>query len=152
MNDGNEECAIGNDSLFSWGIKIRTSDGHSVVDLDSGMAINMPKNVKIGDRVWVSEDVSFLKGAEIPSDCVVGSRAVVTKAFNQSHCVIAGFPAKIVKENIKWDRRMPTEFNDIRHSAALLGINFLIDASHTINDNTVPLLYIEDYLLFTTYC
>ena len=28
------------------------------------------------------------------------------------------------------------------HSAAFLGINFLIDAAHAINDNTVPLLYI----------
>ena len=32
----------------------------------------------------------------------------------------------------------------IRHSAALLGINFLIDAAHAINYNTVPLLHIED--------
>ncbi len=32
----------------------------------------------------------------------------------------------------------------IRHSAALLGINLLVDAAHAINDNTVPLLYIED--------
>ena len=32
----------------------------------------------------------------------------------------------------------------IRHSAALLGINFLIDAAHAINYNAVPLLHIED--------
>ncbi len=31
-----------------------------------------------------------------------------------------------------------------RHSAALLGINFLIDAAHTINNSTVSLFYIED--------
>ena len=30
----------------------------------------------------------------------------------------------------------------IRHSAAFLGINFLIDTTHTVNNNTVPLLYI----------
>jgi acetyltransferase-like isoleucine patch superfamily enzyme len=112
MNDGNEKCTIGADGLFSWGIKIRTSDGHSVVDLASNKAINLPKDVHIADRVWVGEDVSFLKGAEISSDSVVGSRAVVTKRFNQSNCVIAGFPAVVVKENIKWDRRKPSEYND----------------------------------------
>jgi acetyltransferase-like isoleucine patch superfamily enzyme len=112
MNDGDEICTIGDGGLFSWGIKIRTSDGHSVVDMATNKAINLPKNVHIGDRVWVSEDVSFLKGAQISADCVVGSRAVVTKAFSQSNCVIAGFPAKVVKENIRWDRRMPTEFNN----------------------------------------
>jgi acetyltransferase-like isoleucine patch superfamily enzyme len=112
MNDGDEKFTIGDGGLFSWGIKVRTSDGHSVVDMTTNKAINLPKDVHIGDRVWVSEDVSFLKGAQIPADCVVGSRAVVTKAFSQSNCVIAGFPAKVVKENIRWDRRMPTEFNN----------------------------------------
>jgi len=29
-----------------------------------------------------------------------------------------------------------------RHSAAILGINFLIDAAHTINNNTVPFFHI----------
>ncbi|MFT5760534.1 MAG: acetyltransferase-like isoleucine patch superfamily enzyme, partial [Alteromonadaceae bacterium] len=80
-------------------------------DMATNKAINLPKNVHIGDRVWVSEDVSFLKGAQIASDCVVGSRAVVTKAFSQPNCVIAGFPAKVVKKNIRWDRRMPYEYN-----------------------------------------
>ncbi|CAE6905407.1 hypothetical protein [Vibrio sp. B1FLJ16] len=112
MNDGNESCTIGNSCLFSWGIKIRTSDGHSIVDLSSGLAINFPKNVNIADRVWVGEDVTFLKGAMIEKDCVVGSRSVVTKKHDKSNCIIAGFPAKVVKENIKWDNRMPYDYNN----------------------------------------
>jgi acetyltransferase-like isoleucine patch superfamily enzyme len=79
MNDGNETFMIGDNCLFAWNIKIRTSDGHSVVDLDTEMTINLPKDVHIADSVWVGEDVSFLKGARISSDSVVGSRAVVTK-------------------------------------------------------------------------
>ncbi|WP_153914056.1 acyltransferase [Shewanella sp. TC10] len=113
MNDGDETFTIGDGGLFSWGIKVRTSDGHSVVDMATNRAINLPKDVHIGDRVWIGEDVRFLKGAEIPSDCVIGSGAVVTKAFTQSNCVIAGFPAKVVKNDILWDRRMPREFNKI---------------------------------------
>lgn len=111
MNDGDEKCTIGDNGLFSWGIKIRTSDGHSVVDLATDKAINLPQDVIIGDRVWIGEDVSFLKGSKISPDSVVGSHAIVTKKFEQSNCVIAGFPAKVVKENIKWDRKMPTEYN-----------------------------------------
>lgn len=111
MNDGDEVCSIGDNGLFSWGIKIRTSDGHSVVDMVTNEAINLPKNVYIGDKVWVGEDVSFLKGAIIPEDCVVGSRSVVTKPFVDPNCVIAGFPAKVVKENIRWDRRKPSDYN-----------------------------------------
>lgn len=111
MNDGDETCIIGDNALFSWGIKIRTSDGHSVIDLDTNKAINLPRDVIIGNKVWVGEDVSFLKGAKILNDCVVGSRSVVTKAFNETNCVIAGFPANIVKKNIKWDREKPSEYN-----------------------------------------
>jgi len=69
-------------------------------------------DVIIDDRVWNGEHVSFLKGSKISADSVVGSHAVVTKKFEQPNCVIAGFPAKIAKENIKWDRRIPTEYNE----------------------------------------
>lgn len=111
MNDGNENCSIGNNCLLSWGIKIRTSDGHSVVDLETNKAINLPQDVNIGDRVWIGESVSFLKGSQVSEDSVVGSHAIVTKKFISSNCIVAGFPAKIVKKNIKWDRRMPTDYN-----------------------------------------
>jgi signal transduction histidine kinase len=33
-------------------------------------------------------------------------------------------------------------FKYTRHSAVFLGINFLIDTTHAINDNTVPLFHI----------
>jgi len=111
MNDGDESLSIGNDCLFSWGIKIRTSDGHSVVDLETGKAINIPQDVNIGNHVWVGEDVKFLKGSSIPNNCVVGSYAIVTKKFTDQHTVIAGFPAKVVKIGVDWNRKMPYDFN-----------------------------------------
>ncbi|PPC74642.1 hypothetical protein C4K68_25350 [Pokkaliibacter plantistimulans] len=113
MNDGNENLSIGDNCLFSWGIKIRTSDGHSVVDLATDRAINLPKDVVIKDRVWISEDVRILKGVLVPEDCVIASAAVVTKTFSDDdkNTVIGGFPAKVLKRNIKWDRRMPSEYN-----------------------------------------
>lgn len=113
MNDGDEVVNIGDDCLFSWGIKVRTSDGHSVVDLDTNQAVNLPKDVTISEKVWVGEDVKFLKGAVIPKNVVVGAGAIVTKAFSDQECntVIGGFPAKVLKRNIKWDRRKPSEFN-----------------------------------------
>lgn len=111
MNDGDESCCIGEQALFSWGIKIRTSDGHSVVDIKTNRATNLPQDVEIGSRVWVGEDVAFLKGTKIVDDCIVASMSVVTKKFNKSNCVIAGHPACVVKEGVRWDRRMPYEYN-----------------------------------------
>jgi acetyltransferase-like isoleucine patch superfamily enzyme len=114
MNDGNERCFIGDDCLFSWDIKIRTSDGHSIVDLDTNKAVNLPEDVLIGDRVWCCEEVSFLKGSRIANDCVIGTRALITKAFTNSNVVIAGSPAKIVKHHIGWHRDMPYLYNEKR--------------------------------------
>ena len=111
MNDGSESISIGGDCLFSWGIKMRTSDGHSVIDLKSGMAVNLPRDIHIGNHVWVGEDAKFLKGAVVPSNSVIGSFSVVTKSFTEENCVIAGFPAKVIKKNITWDRRMPYQVN-----------------------------------------
>lgn len=109
MNDGDEEIMIGNDCLLSWGIKMRTSDGHSIIDLNTGKAINLPSNIKISDRVWISEDVKILKGVNIPSDVVIASGSIVTKSYMpyESNTIIAGIPAKTVKKEIKWDRSMP---------------------------------------------
>lgn len=109
MNDGDEKITIGNDCLLSWGIKMRTSDGHSIIDLNTGEAINLPSNIKISDRVWINEDVKILKGVNIPSDVVVASGSIVTKSYMpyESNTIIAGIPAKTVKKEIKWDRAMP---------------------------------------------
>lgn len=109
MNDGVESCAIGDGCLFSWGIKMRTSDGHSIIDLDTGRPVNYPKDIVIGNHVWVGEDVKFLKGSSIPNNCVVGAYSVVTKEFENEFCVIAGFPAKVIKTNVNWDRRKPSD-------------------------------------------
>jgi acetyltransferase-like isoleucine patch superfamily enzyme len=114
MNDGDERCLIGDDCLFSWDIKIRTSDGHSIIDLDTGKAINLPEDVFIGDRVWCCEEVSFLKGSRVANDCVIGTRALITKAFTDNNVVIAGSPAQIVKHNISWHREMPYLYNEKR--------------------------------------
>ncbi len=114
MNDGDEVLSIGEGALFSWGIKIRTSDGHSIVDLETQKAINLPQDVNIGEHVWIGEDVKLLKGAIIPDNSVVGSGSIVTKSFAEEgqNIVIAGVPAKVVKKNITWDRKMPSEYNE----------------------------------------
>jgi len=111
MNDGDEALAIGNDCLFSWGLKMRTSDGHSIIDLETGQAINSPKNIEIGSHVWIGEDVKVLKGGKVPNNTVVGSFSVITKPFSEENTILAGTPAKIVKEGINWDREMPSKFN-----------------------------------------
>ena len=91
---------IGSHCLFSAEIEIRNGDSHSIYN-DSGR-INNSKSIIIGDKVWVGQRAMILKGSKIGHNSVVGCASIVTKEFNQENCVIAGCPARIIKNNIYW--------------------------------------------------
>lgn len=91
---------IGDGCLFSNEIQIRTTDSHSILD-ENGKRINPDRDVFISDRVWLGTGVTVMKGAHIGSDVVVGAKSVVSKSV-PNNVVVAGIPARIVKENITW--------------------------------------------------
>ena len=156
MNDGYEKIFIGKDCLFSWGIKMRTSDGHSVIDLNLDKAVNLPADIYIGDHVWMGEDVKILKGIYIPNNCVLGGFSVITKSFSKkdSNSVIAGFPAKVVKSNITWDRKKADEYNnnlrllDYKHKEIIVKnkVNLKIN-DNQINYSWNTIITLEDVIL-----
>lgn len=98
----NSKVSIGNDCLFARST-IRTGDFHKVLNKFNKSILNNSKNVNIGDRVWVAEDAQILKGATIGDDSVVGAGSVVTKTF-QANQVLAGNPARVVRNNIIWEQ------------------------------------------------
>lgn len=100
----NGKIVIGQDCMLSFGIDIRNSDSHSIIDIETQKRINPAKDVHIGNHVWIGHQVQILKGTSLENNSIVGSRSVVTKAF-QKNCAIAGTPAKVVKTGVTWDRR-----------------------------------------------
>jgi len=93
---------VGKNCLFSGDIHFRTGDSHAVLDLQ-GRRINPSRDITLGDHVWVGTKTTFLKGAQVGSDSVVGACAVVTGAHPETNCVLAGVPAKVVKRDVNWD-------------------------------------------------
>jgi acetyltransferase-like isoleucine patch superfamily enzyme len=55
------------------------------------------KPVTVGDDVWIGANAVVLPGVRIGSHCVVAAGAVVTKDV-PDHSLVAGVPAKIIKE------------------------------------------------------
>lgn len=90
--------SIGADTIISWGTYISDSDWHYIEGTER------IKPVCIGSNVWVSHDVSILKGSVVPDGCIVGAKSLVSKAFDENCAVIAGVPARIVKRNVRWAR------------------------------------------------
>ena len=98
---------IGEDCLFSSDIQMRTGDSHSVLDLQ-GRRINASQNIVVGDHVWVGTKAFLSKGARIAPHSIVGACALVTKAFDEPYCSLAGVPARVVKRDVDWSiRRIP---------------------------------------------
>jgi acetyltransferase-like isoleucine patch superfamily enzyme len=56
------------------------------------------KDVKIGSYCWIGMNAIVLPGVELGDFTIVGAGAVVTKSFSDGYCVIAGNPAKKIKE------------------------------------------------------
>ena len=104
------EVHIGNDCMFSEEIVMYPTDVHSIYDNDTKEVLNLAEPIFVGDHVWCGRGVCFLKGSYISNDSVVGMGSVVTKKFNLPNSIIAGFPAKIIKSNINWDRRNPFQY------------------------------------------
>ena len=98
------EISIGDDCMFSSNIDIVTGDSHSIIDL-SRNRINPSKNIVIEDHVWIGQKNTILKGAYISKNSIVGAGSVVSKQFEKDNVIIAGVPARVIKEDINWDRK-----------------------------------------------
>jgi acetyltransferase-like isoleucine patch superfamily enzyme len=103
--DNNQTITIGDNCLFSWGIHIRSNDGHTIYNIHSRKIINPSTNIEVGNHVWIAHDCSILKGTKIASNCIIGAKSLVNKVFDEEFCIIAGTPAKIIKKGVNWDRK-----------------------------------------------
>lgn len=104
VTEDGSRIIIGEDCMFAYDVDVRTGDSHSIIDKLTKTRINKASDVTIGNHVWVAAHCSILKGVTIGDNSVVAGRSVVTKPFSQTGIIIGGAPAKIIKENITWDR------------------------------------------------
>lgn len=56
------------------------------------------KDVVLCDKCWVGMNSVILPGVTLGPNTVVGAGSVVTKSFFTGNCIIAGSPAKIIKQ------------------------------------------------------
>jgi len=54
--------------------------------------------IVIGDNCWLGVNATILPGVELGPHTVVAAGAVVTKSFPEGNCVIAGVPARKIKD------------------------------------------------------
>lgn len=67
---------------------------HNLANLDESAE---GKNITIGKNCWIGMNSVILPGIELGDHTIVGAGSIVTKSFVDGNCVIAGNPAKKIK-------------------------------------------------------
>lgn len=91
-----EMVKIGSGVNIAWDCNILDRDYHAF-EVDREVI----KPVVIEDHVWIGCRSIVLKGVTIGEGAVVAAGSVVTKSV-PAGCLVAGNPAKIIKENVTW--------------------------------------------------
>lgn len=87
---------IGSNVNIAWDCNILDRDYHAF-ESDSEVI----RSVEIKDNVWIGCRSIVLKGVTIGEGAVVAAGSVVTRDVPPK-CLVAGNPAKVIKENIRW--------------------------------------------------
>lgn len=99
------------DDVFTGPYVYITDQNHGYTDPDVPIGRQWPSNaaVAIGSGSWLGAGVIVLPGACIGRNVVVAAGSVV-RGKVPDHCVIAGVPAKVVREYVAghgWSRPLP---------------------------------------------
>lgn len=95
----NHSLQIGSGCAISWNCQITDNDRPEFI-ID-GVKKQSVAPIVIGSNVWIGNNTIIKKGVTIGDGVVVASGSVVTKDV-PAGVVVAGVPAKIVRENIQW--------------------------------------------------
>ena len=102
IGEENTKLTIGKNCMIAG--EIRTTDSHSILN-ESGTRVNLAADILIEDNVWVCKGSMILKGIRIGEGSMIGARSMVNKDV-PAKCLAVGFPAKIVRNEIGWDKTL----------------------------------------------
>jgi acetyltransferase-like isoleucine patch superfamily enzyme len=99
---------IGNDCMIAYGTIITSATHDPSVGVMNH--ITDAKPITIGNNVWIGAGAIILPGVELADGIVVGAGSVVTKSFVEPNVILAGTPAKIIR-----DRHIKFRENVVNH-------------------------------------
>lgn len=92
--------SIGSEALLGWNVNMNTSNGHRV--FDNGVEKPMEGDILIGRHVWIGSWANIAKSTSIADGCIVAQSSLVSGRHDTPNTLIAGMPAKDIKNNYSW--------------------------------------------------
>ena len=93
-----KKVSIGRDCAIARDVIIRDTDAHEVRPSKRPMT----EEVVIGRHVWIGNRAMIMKGVTVHDGAIVAAGAVVTRDVPPG-CLVAGVPARVVREGVSWD-------------------------------------------------
>lgn len=93
---------IGNNVTLSYGAKLLSTGYDAEQFLQTGERIHTEDTpIVIGDNVWICANAVILPDVAITGHhVIIGAGAVVTRSIKDSHVIVAGNPARIIRKGI----------------------------------------------------
>lgn len=92
---------FGKDCRIAWDSQVLDTDFHKVFDFESNH-LNPDKDIKLGNNCWIGNHCLVQKGTQLGDMVVLSSNSMINKVVEESHVILAGSPAKIIKTSIAW--------------------------------------------------
>ena len=98
----NDRVTIGDHALLGWNGEVLDSDNHRIIRKEGESRDHGP--IEIGAHVWIAAFSHILKNSAIPDGSVVAYHSLVAKKFTGTHLLLGGCPARVLEEQIDWER------------------------------------------------
>lgn len=106
-----KKAKFGEDVMLGRNIIVYDSDFHQVLD-EKDQVSNYPKEVNIEDHVWLTSNITVLKGVTIKKNSLVTAQTLVRKDVPEGSVLGGGASGKVISNTANWSRDMIPELKD----------------------------------------
>ncbi|MCX6406412.1 MAG: hypothetical protein NTV28_05800 [Propionibacteriales bacterium] len=93
----------GPEQLWAADVYVATDDMHRLEDRTTGERLNpFGASIRLGRHVWLCKDAVVTGHADVGDGAVVAMRSVVRGQKVPAHSVVAGVPARVVRDDVAW--------------------------------------------------
>jgi maltose O-acetyltransferase len=93
------EITIGNDCMIGYGATLTTATHDPSAAQMNQTFLSEP--IAVGNNVWIGTGATILPGVDLADGTVVGAGAVVTRSVYEPNTIIAGVPARHLRDRLE---------------------------------------------------
>lgn len=91
---------VGDYTQITFDSILSDSNCHYMIDFSNMTIKNRNGEILLGKRNWIGNNSRINKGTKTGDGCIIASGSMTNKSYAGNNIVIAGAPAKVVKENV----------------------------------------------------